>query len=426
MAPRTLRLARVVPVVVILLLTAFLISGCDPQAYPDDLTYPKRTDPLVITPPTTAQPVGVDPPGTLNELPAKLADSGGKVLDPVTGQVLDPKKKPKERDNRKEYDSNLADLQKALNKVFGKPARPKIDGQLEGGEDIVVALELLDDSGKKWSLLRKGSALYRRHCLQCHGLTGDGHGPTAAWVNPHPRDYRRGIFKFTSSNQQAGSRKPRKEDLKRTLLNGIEGTSMPSFVTLRGRKDDGAEKQDEDLDALIAYVIHLSLRGEVEFETLKRLIDDLPLEKDTMEEHVDSLLTEFAGRWKEAEEEARLIKPGPFKGLTKESVQNGYRLFMDKGAAGCISCHKDFGRQNNYKFDDWGTIVRPLDLTSGVYRGGRRPVDFYWRIHSGINGAGMTGFNKFLNNNEIWDLVNFLQVLPYPRMREEYGIKIDE
>jgi hypothetical protein len=27
--------------------------------------------------------------------------------------------------------------------------------------------------------------------------------------------------------------------------------------------------------------------------------------------------------------------------------------------------------------------------------------------------------------NKIWDLVNFLQVLPYPQMRAKYDIRID-
>src|ERR671935_235750 len=70
--------------------------------------------------------------------------------------------------------------------------------------------------------LAHGSRVYRVHCLQCHGVTGDGRGPTAAWVNPHPRDYRQGIFKFQSRDQTEDKgygtvRKPAKEDLVRTL-----------------------------------------------------------------------------------------------------------------------------------------------------------------------------------------------------------------
>ena len=39
--------------------------------------------------------------------------------------------------------------------------------------------------------------------------------------------------------------------------------------------------------------------------------------------------------------------------------------------------------------DDWGNPLRPANLNRGVYKGGRRPIDIYWRIAKGINGAKM-------------------------------------
>jgi hypothetical protein len=89
-----------------------------------------------------------------------------------------------------------------------------------------------------------------------------------------------------------------------------------------------------------------------------------------------------------------------------------------------MKCHVDYGRQVPYFYDVWGTVVRPANLTEAIYRGGRRPIDLYWRIHSGVNGANMPGSSSSLNSSEIWDIVNFLQVLPYPKMREHYGIEI--
>ena len=41
------------------------------------------------------------------------------------------------------------------------------------------------------------------------------------------------------------------------------------------------------------------------------------------------------------------------------------------------------------KPDDWGNPLRPANLNRGVYKGGRRPIDIYWRIAKGINGAQM-------------------------------------
>jgi mono/diheme cytochrome c family protein len=91
-------------------------------------------------------------------------------------------------------------------------------------------------------------------------------------------------------------------------------------------------------------------------------------------------------------------------------------------AVQCKQCHADFGRQATFRWDDWGTLVRPNNLTNGVYRAGRRPVDFYYRIHSGINGSGMANFGATIPPEAIWDLVNFVRILPYPTMREKYAI----
>src|SRR5207245_3942450 len=95
-------------------------------------------------------------------------------------------------------------LEDLLEKAFGTPAHPKVEG-IETG---AIALLKLDQS-----TLAEGSVLYRRHCLHCHGLTGDGRGPTAPWVNPHPRDYRQGAFKFTSAKLDLGVRKGRRDQL---------------------------------------------------------------------------------------------------------------------------------------------------------------------------------------------------------------------
>jgi mono/diheme cytochrome c family protein len=45
--------------------------------------------------------------------------------------------------------------------------------------------------------LKHGQDVYMKRCVQCHGISGDGNGPAAASMYPRPRDYRRGIFKFT-------------------------------------------------------------------------------------------------------------------------------------------------------------------------------------------------------------------------------------
>ena len=54
-----------------------------------------------------------------------------------------------------------------------------------------------------------------------------------------------------------------------------------------------------------------------------------------------------------------------------------------------------------------------------MYKGGRRPIDIYWRIAKGINGATMPAHDTVLTPEQIWDLVNFVLALPYePKLLE--------
>jgi mono/diheme cytochrome c family protein len=375
--------------------------GCENE-YPADLKYPLRSEPLV-TDQIKAIPKHLDKPGELSLILSGLEDETDRrgVLNP---QELEPEKK-------KELDA-------LLDQIFGTPLRPQVNAaDVSGFEaDVKEAVAgarkalLLDDER-----LARGSELYRIQCLHCHGLTGNGRGPTAPWVNPHPRDYRPGIFKFTSSSQPDKVRKPRRVDLLRTLREGIEGTSMPSFGLL----------PEADLEALVSYVIHLSMRGQLEFNVTKDMLSP-DLKDSDLTERANDILKASVQNWMQAEN--LVIRPDanlPTGDERARSIQNGHRLFRETTTAGCISCHKDYGRQADYFYDSWGTIGRPTDLTTGVYRGGRRPIDFFWRIHSGVNGSNMPAFANALKPQEIWDLVNFVQILPYPQMRKKYGVEID-
>jgi mono/diheme cytochrome c family protein len=446
-----------------LVLGLLTLSGCG-DSYPQDLTYPPRTDPIVdyAALPKT-QPTHLDAPGQLKQWIDAIPSRGGKVLDPTAGiekhqlalvnealsrgqfdiseedaRAMGLVSRPNKDDAKKTLEARrdalterikaITDtmakigpqLNKALEQLFGRPASPKVsldDSSLD---------EALDDP-KEFRLdpatLAEGSKLYRRHCLHCHGLTGDGRGPTGPWVNPHPRDYRLGIFKFTSSAEPQGSRKARRDDLLRTLKMGIEGTSMPSFALL---------DEQTELQPLISYVMHLSLRGQVEMEVIKEAIGGSADPSLDVARTAGERLTVNWGQWKSTDKRPIKVEGVPSyadktegqlsadeRKRREESIRAGFVLFTT-GAAQCRSCHNDFGRANDYRFDYWGTIVRPANLTAGTYRGGRRPLDLYYRIYGGVNGAGMSGFiGSALTAEQIWDVVNFLEAMPYKKMLPE-------
>ena len=240
--------------------------------------------------------------------------------------------------------------------VFGTPAAPQIAVKADhpDKDEIETAIKDilgLDDVAQTNDRLAAGSKVYRRQCLQCHGLAGDGRGPTGAWVNPHPRDYRQGDFKFISSVIGGGkARKPRREDLIRILSKGIEGTSMPSFALL----------PRQEFEDVVSYVMHLSIRGQIEFEVMTKLLKQESLlgldgeesETATVETTVPGLLKDVVVKQWGASNKSLIKAEAPKVRFDSDedktaAVKRGYTLFVSNNQNfPCIGCHKDFGRRS--------------------------------------------------------------------------------
>jgi mono/diheme cytochrome c family protein len=319
--------------------------------------------------------------------------------------------------------------------------------------------------------------LYRRHCAHCHGVTGDGRGPTAMFLNPYPRDYRPGKFKFKSTLTAA---KPTDDDLRRILVGGINSTSMPSFKLL----------PDDEIDALVEYVKYLSIRGEVETRLAQFAADELfddddnPVGFDFSDGELDLAtivkdeIAAVVDTWAEATEQ--VIRPDidavpPTERSEEEhlaSIEAGRTLFF--GKADCVKCHGPTGLGDGQTDDwnDWNKAVKqfvertddvatslakseatgeeleaqrqqvamreavaatlfpvrkiqPRNLRDGIYRGGRRPLDLFWRVHSGINGTPMPANGTNLTQEEIWQVVAYIRSLPFePASRPQQPLPV--
>ena len=288
-------------------------------------------------------------------------------------------------------------------------------------------------------IVGRKNGLYREHCAHCHGVTGDALGPTAAFLNPYPRDYRPGVFKFKSTER---ADKPTHADLTRVLKNGIPGTSMPSFALL----------SETQIDALVEYVKYLSIRGETEIGLIREVfeLDDEAQGKlpETREFLVDNKLAEVVEKWKSADNALIEVPEMPADIDLADSIAKGRELFYgDK--ANCVKCHGPtaLGDGQATDYDDWNKAIvewkskevdgatdltwvkrahrvlegdaldprtiQPRNLRQGIYRGGRRPIDLYYRIHAGINGAPMPGAKGTIPPEDIWHIVNYVQSLPY-------------
>ena len=277
------------------------------------------------------------------------------------------------------YTGLQAEIAEKLQQLCGTPDKPI----LLGGDETT-------------DQLRHGYALYTRYCVQCHGVNGDGNGNVAEHLNPKPRNYTLGVFKFTSTPY--GS-KPRRTDLARTIHRGVTGTSMPSFDRL----------SEVEIDALVEYVLALTFRGELERQLAMYAYDDEELPDD---EGLEDTIAEILTPWENASD--RIVMPvSLMPPMTEESVRLGHQIFLSKA---CNKCHGKYGRGGmmgkvEVGKDAWGNQAAAADLSSGMLRGGDRPVDIYRRIYSGINGTPMPAFGKAFQDEpeKIWQLVHFIK-----------------
>jgi mono/diheme cytochrome c family protein len=349
-----------------------------------------------------------------------------------------------------------------LEAMFGTPDEPFV--LPESGLDI-KKIQMAAGPVRSDQFGRE-TGLFRRHCAHCHGTTGDGLGPTAMLLNPYPRDYRQGKFKFKSTQRAA---KPTNYDLETVLHEGVQGTAMPSFALL----------PDAQIKALVEYVKYLSMRGQTEMYLTNAMADlsegeKLPLTRESL---VGEILAPIAESWSTAPSsiiptDGENTKPDM---PLEESIAKGRELFY--GVKGnCAKCHgwSALGDGQTSDYDDWskgiveaqkdldGAITSldsssemtseeraelarqvamlssalktdalpprhaiPRNLRQGIYRGGRAPVDIFYRIYAGINGAPMPavgpaapGAQGTLTPGEIWNLVDYVKSLPYQPISE--------
>jgi len=328
-----------------------------------------------------------------------------------------------------------AAIKETLTQLFGTPNEPRVPENVQLDPALLAAAAgpvAGDAQGRQ-------RGLFRRHCVTCHGLAGDGAGPTAAALDPYPRDYRNGTFKYTSTRSGA---KPIRKDLERTLYRGIPGTAMPTFAHLRS----------EETEALIEYVKYLSIRGETELYLLQLVVDDqssLPPEMDMI---VDEGVRPAADAWLLPETRAAelVVVPPPRAKPEREdelaaSIAKGRQWYLAKSSQ-CVKCHGPGGDGNGEEkelYDDWNKRkkgatpeqtaemagwfklpllrLRPRDFREGVFHGGSGPADLYTRICVGIKGTPMPaagsapGSEGALKPHEIWSVVDFVQSLAAQR-----------
>jgi len=213
-----------------------------------------------------------------------------------------------------------------------------------------------------------GKTVYGRYCVGCHGEYGDGLGPAAERLNPPPRDFTLGQYKFKTSAFDEDI--PNDEDLLRMIRDGMPGTAMPGWGNVL--------RQQQMLDVL-AYI------------------------------------KTFAGL--EEEEVSNQLDYGARIPSSPESIEIGRTLFHQDDR--CSECHGQEGKGDAVKKlkDDNGARTWPRNLTKPwTFRASNNPKDIFTRISVGIPGTQMPSFadpasKKTLGIEERWHIANYVHSL---------------
>jgi cytochrome c oxidase cbb3-type subunit 2 len=199
----------------------------------------------------------------------------------------------------------------------------------------------------------RGKVVYDRRCVGCHGSKGDGNGPMATFLDPRPRNFTLGSFKFRTT--PSGSL-PTDGDLYRTLTRGVRWTAMPTWHEL----------PEKDRLAAIAYI------------------------------------KTFSARWKDEKPEPAITIGEPPK-PTPELLARGKALYAQ---AKCFQCHGEGGQGDGPSAadlrDDSKFPIRPADFSRGEFKGGSDVRDLYRTMTTGLDGTPMPSFADSMKDDERW------------------------
>ncbi len=215
----------------------------------------------------------------------------------------------------------------------------------------------------------EGRPAYRAYCAPCHGLKGDGEGPAARWLDPPPRDFTRGEYKWRST---ASGRLPTDADLLRTIDRGVRGTPMPAW----------GERLPERTRRALVEVVKAFSGG-------------------------------FASRGG-----AEPVEIPPAPPPTPELIAAGAKVYE---RLRCGQCHGADGRGGGPAADTLqDSLGRPIeahDFTRGFIKVGDTPEALYRVLMTGLDGTPMPAYDQTSTAEERWPLVHYTLSL-----REERGL----
>lgn len=215
------------------------------------------------------------------------------------------------------------------------------------------------------SLIEEGRSAYQLYCSGCHGVEGDGNGPAARFLHPRPRNFQKALFKFSST--RAG-RLPTDDDLRRTILQGLKGSSMPGWDLLPART----------VTALIAYVKTFSPKWEQSAPA-----SVIPLVADPYRGQADTAAAVARG---EAVYHGFATCWTCHPSYVPTEKINQYLVMMENPSRDVF---RDELEHSEGKPNDEGEMIYPPDFRRDFVRSGSKVEDLYRSIAAGITGTAM-------------------------------------
>ncbi|MBF0350452.1 MAG: c-type cytochrome [SAR324 cluster bacterium] len=223
-----------------------------------------------------------------------------------------------------------------------------------------------------------GRQIYLSACKSCHGINGDGKGHGGKRLDPAPRDFTKGEFRWRSTLHGT---MPTDEDLDRTIRDGVSGSEMVPFGNIISK---------QKRMAVIQYI-----------KSFSHKFNDPELKPEGT-----NLVT--------------IPKTRPSSGRGKNPGL-GKILYNEKG---CYLCHGETGEGDGIAA--YYMETKPWDFTKGYYKSGSTPRDLYRSITTGLNGTFMPTFIDQTTEEERWHLVDYVLSLGDNRKGFNYTVFQEE
>ena len=263
-------------------------------------------------------------------------------------------------------------------------------------EESITEAVVLGGVSISAATLSNGRQMYVRQCMACHGLEGDGRGPSSPGLRPAPRDLREAKYKFIRMEE---GDLPTDEMLYEIVRGGLHGTAMLPW-----------DIQDDAMYDIINYIKMFSPEDE---------------------------------GWRDPENEIGtplVFSEDPWTEKAEEGIKRGKHVYH--AVANCQSCHPAFAtkeyihsafvaenKKPEFRDDGYYAARQVTEYSVNGVEQTNLPPDYTWNpmrtvksgpeakknlyrvIGAGVNGTAMARWKGTLEDDDLWAVAYYVESL---------------